>query len=425
MDICIRHMGAADTAMRKQGVATLLFLFSLLATPAILAAPVASYHVSKQFLADFTYKTDDVILGPASYRYLTHALGSDKHNTLHKDQKDTSGALFDTTLINGIVQGNPVTAHYSQHHWTSPISFDQGSDTFLQFETIPSTTQTTHTFSKASAALYYQGLPEIVAGLGAIVLDGKAEITNLPLHPPEGAYANAQSAGEMSISGKLLYAGFNTGEKSGRVVLKVGQTSLRATGFASHLVPAKGPPTDSDFKDPIALNFFDAVTGELIAGQDLFLDHWRAEGNASVSYDPLVGLSFIADADSQAFVTMNTLSAWVLNPFNGVAGIVDGIFSATGDFAALPWLVSSVDGQTTATLAASDLALDFEFLVLATGLGTPANDVLVEISGDAQGSAEAFLYVPEPSSGLLLLIGGLVLWGAGWQRNTRRGRVSN
>jgi hypothetical protein len=400
--------------MHTTTTVTLMLVGALASHPAH-AVPMASYDIQKVAFWNITNPADPAggaFGGPGTYRYATHAFAEDKHGRQHNDSPQTGaafGPLAERLVPNGGNQN--ATVRDSNHNWTSLVQFNQlgGNQIFGPFQ---SAAQSLHPNSTATAKIEYDQqallrLPPNTAG-AAIRLTGNAAIQNLPLHPPETAYAEAKSAAEVNLKGRLLKAAVIDGKAP---VLQPrfiqGATTLRGEGNA-RAVQIDNPPgtpglagSASFFRDPLSLAFYDEQTGDLIAGENLFEEAWLVQGNGGITYDPNVGLMLTASDDSLASLNIETLSSWILNPFNGSASIENGVFQATGDLALLPWVVTS-SSDTQAFLALADL-LDFDFMVEATGLGTPTNDLIAELSNEADGLADVYLSVPEPST--LSLVG--------------------
>jgi len=409
---------------RATWIVTAIALWCVWPTGPVFADPLATYHVEKTFLGDISDGKGNVVAGPltGSYRYLTHAFAEDKHRRDHNNDSPQTGALFGP-LAERLVPGggsNNATVRDSDHMWTAVNSFDQAAVGPQRFGPFQSKANSIHPDSVAKVTLDYTQQPGPNLGVGRIILDGKATITNLPLHPPETAYAEAKSAGEIKITGKVLGADIVDGKKLIPIRIKQGQTSLQSVG-GSRAVQIDNPPgtpglagSASRYRDPLSLSFFDEVTGGLVSSNDLFTEDWFTEGDASIGFDDTTGLSLIGEIGGSAAITFATLSSWVLNPFNGGVSIVNGAFSATGDLASLPWIVSTVGGQTMATLMPGDLNLDFQFMVEATGLGSPTHDLLTVLSADGQGLADVYetaSEVPEPSTFVLFGMGACGLLG--------------
>ena len=386
------------------------------------AAPVATYHSEKRFVA--TIAAGGVVVGgpgTGQYRYLTHAFAEDKHmGPVHNDNPQT-GAVFGDLLTDKLVPGGGVVGaapRAAVHKWTDWVGFNQAAAGLQIFGPFQRNAASTHPKSEAKVLMDYLRLPPPLGGfaVGRIVVDGKAEIVNLPLHAPETAYAEATSAGEIKIAGLILAADIVAGKKLIPVPVKAGQTSVKAVGGATAVLGPGGIiGARADYHDPMNLAIFDELSGALLTQQDLFTEDWQALGDAGIDYDPATGLRMAASADGSASLSFSTLSGWVLNPFNGTASIANGVFSATGDLAALPWTLSMIGNELVASLSAGDLDLDFDFQVLATGLGS-GRDLRAVLSGDARGLAAAYATVPEPSTLLLVSLVSLGLWRPGKAR---------
>jgi hypothetical protein len=236
------------------------------------------------------------------------------------------------------------------------------------------------------------------------VLKGEAVNRGL-LHPPETSYAEAASGAQVNLKGKFL--------KAEVIDEKAKPPSVRHIQGATHLTAFAVSDSGSDesfYQDPLTLSFFDEVSGDLIAQNDLFDESWLVQGTADILYDPNVGLTLTANHDSLSSISFSTLSSWVLNPFNGTASIQNGIFQATGDLARLPWVVTSTS-NTQAFLPISSLLLDFKFDIEATGLGNPSNDLIMKLTNEAQGLTSDYKTadVPEP----LTILGSATALGFG------------
>ena len=387
------------------------------------AVPVATYHIEKRFIASIAGAGGDVVGGPGTgqYRYLTHAFAEDKHDRQHNDN-DQTGAVFGP-LTDRLVPGGGVAGAVPRkvpHKWTDWVGFNQAAPGLQIFGPFQRNAASTHPESEAKVRMDYLRLPPPLGGfaVGRIVLDGKAEIVKLPLHAPETAYAEATSAGEIKVAGLILAADIVDGKKLIPVPVVAGQTSVKAVGGRKSVLSTDGldgRDAKATYSDPMNLAFFDELSGALLTQQDLFTEDWQALGDASIDFDPATGLRMAASADGSASLSFSTLSGWVLNPFNGTAAIADGVFSATGDLAALPWTLSMMGDELVASLSAGDLDLDFDFQVLATGLGS-GRDLRAVLSGDARGLAAVYATVPEPSTLMLVCLAGLGLWRPGTAR---------
>lgn len=232
-------------------------------------------------------------------------------------------------------------------------------------------------------------------------------------------YAEAASGGKVKINKRLLKASVLDGKTESDLTIDGGGYLFGVgTGFVSSAQPgSKTPPPPpgappvpprkggTSYHDPFALSFYDSLDGHLIAEELLFSSLEEALGNAEFEIDPDLGVTLKADSDSEALMSYDTLSSWILNPFHGSAGIKDGQFYSTGDFAALPWqITTSAFGDITAFLPSSAFDGGFDFQIKPTGLGTPENDLIAELSFDS--AAETFAYstqVPETGNSLILL----------------------
>ena len=225
----------------------------------------------------------------------------------------------------------------------------------------------------------------------------------------ESKHGESVGAGEIHIQGTQLRVDVRNGDGALLKVnpkKKVGEITGVSTGF----VP--GSRQNGSFLDPLAIDIFDAVTGDFIAGQQIYTEAWRIAGAAQVAMTD-EGLLLSAGAGGSAAVEMATLGTWVLNPFAGRAILRDGALTLSGALAALPWQSDTSSEIVTAFLPAAALDLLFPLQVLPKGLGEPEHDLRYILSTPAQ--AVAVEAVPEPAS-LLLLGAALAAGCARWKR---------
>lgn len=383
----------------------------------LLLAPAGAtaYHSTKLIFYDITDPaTGGILPGNGMYRFTNHAFAQDKHGKDHDDTpapgtdffikladhlKDF-GAVFQDKVVDG------------NHFWPSFTPFDQ---TVPHVFVAPGAAAlTTHGESVSNGQIDYDptlGIPTLQVAETRIALDGSANIINLPLHPPETAYAEADSGAQVMLHGAKINRAQVSSGKGPVIRLNVKNlgTTVTSSGFVGAVRDTNPDPdigntaNRSYVRDPIDLSLFDSVTGSLLAEQTLFTDLFLAEGNATSSYDPTAGFTLTADKNGLASFVLDMTSSWILNPMQGGVMIDNGVFSATGDFAALPWALSSAGGVMTATLSPADLSLDLDLMIQPTGLGTPANDLLPVFTDNENGFANDYATVPEAPAWLLLL----------------------
>ena len=145
--------------------------------------------------------------------------------------------------------------------------------------------------------------------------------------------------------------------------------------------------------DPIAVDIFDVVTGEFIAGQQVYSEIWRVSGAARVTAND-EGLRLVARANGVASVEMMTGGDWVLNPFEGSAVLRDGDLALSGVLAGFDWDLQRSADDVTAFLTQSQLESLLTLEIVPTGLGQPEHDLLYVLSASSEGVGIA---VPEPA----------------------------
>jgi hypothetical protein len=167
--------------------------------------------------------------------------------------------------------------------------------------------------------------------------------------------------------------------------------------------------TRGKYKDPISLELTNLDTGTTIVEDFMDLEMFTL-GDAELTWDEDVGIVLgVADGTSTAGVTVDILSSWITNFDVGMssASITDGVFTATGIFASLPWALTSVGGDTVnavlplGSVPTLELFYDIpDSLVIDTDLYQET--LLIDSFAEA-------LEVPEPGTLSLLAVGGVML----------------
>lgn len=245
-----------------------------------------------------------------------------------------------------------------------------------------------------------------------VILNGYADALQVrPLKADEVSYAEAFGAGDIRLVGRIESSEIIDGKmgkkKAGKKTTGKIETGKHWDKVREGKQP-KGGPNRVKLKDPIVWSLYDEVTEVLIAEQQLWREEWIVENKASIEWNETDGLILIAQVPvGMASIEFETMSSWVLNPFNGSASIVDGQFTPTGDLSGLAWIIELTANQVKATLPVSELDPNFSFEIQADGLGTPPNDIIsvgtFESRGKGKESAsiadfQAYLTFPEDGS---------------------------
>jgi hypothetical protein len=366
------------------------------------------FHSEKTVTWDISAK-GVVVGGPntGQYRYAYHAFAEDAHADIqHKDNEDQSGGFF-TKLADHLdpdAKHTGATVVTANHNYTAWTGFNQagGNQVFGPFgANATSTHPKTRTLLRIDYTQPVPGQPN--QAQAKITLNGGASIQNFPDKPAiaETAYSEAAAAADVKLTGKITAASVVNGKGPAQNFnAAIGNASVhsQAQGGA---VSSNSPTGDGGrYSDPVSLTLYDSKTGALVAQQTLLSLEWSTRGTAGVDYSPTTGMSLSADRSGDASITFDTPGSWVLDPFHGSAEIVNGVFSATGDLANLAWGVTTMNGQTTASLDPSALSLDFNLAVQPTGLGTPTSDLTAVLDFDSTGFAQAYATsaVPEPGA---------------------------
>ena len=409
----------------------------------VLAAQVIAYEKWKKVewqVSKLNIPTStSYILDGAYYKYNTHALAYDAHGQVQIDNPSqgnpddkleyvkwngkkwvSEDVEYHCAVIGD--QGKP-TGHTidTQHDvWSNKVQFSQFNG--LSRVDIPgeNSTPAKSTHAEADAHTYIScTVPVQRAAPGSSITNatpyyataevgvkGHAKTTGIcfpdgihPCPPPE-PYAEAMSFGMVALKGAMNKEYFeSTGGNGDEKKWK--WTRQKTIKLSRGLTQCGNDHLEKLF-DPITMDIYDEDTGELLEEQDIWAETFETSGTgAYINWDDITGLSLSAGIGSSARIAMGTLSDWVINQFNGTVTIIDGIFNATGDFAALPWIVNVSGNITSAILAPDVFSLDQEFLIEASGDGEALNDQIVDVRSDVSGFAVA----PEPGSMISLLLG--------------------
>jgi len=219
--------------------------------------------------------------------------------------------------------------------------------------------------------------------------------TDTHKHPQATAFSEVNMRVPSGVAGKATIT-----ENKQKVEVKNNFVGGRST-FHRRTSEAKA-------RDPISIELLDLDTGDLFT-EELFSIDWSVTGDALLEFDTDLGivLDVPADGFSNASFAGGFHSDWIVVPMEPFAvSLADGVFSATGAFAGLGWMLT-LDGSDVvrATLAADQMPnFATEYLVpdaLLTDGHTYRQTLVLGLSGDA---AEA---APAPGT-VLLLVAGLV-----------------
>jgi len=373
--------------------------------------------IEKRIKWDITDQNGNAAQGNAVFEHALHVFAKDKHGGGPKDDPPSPAS----------VEGDFPALHYEQGNnkerrlgWTKTQNDTQPIGSAKTFDTYFVEKSSEHPYAKSSINAIMM-LPNQVTDPKTnktryflethIFADVTATTTTPPKsHAPETSTAEAFAAGKITIDcgtvvslGGTLPFGFKKGS-TGRLI-------TNGPKFEERIAKGGGSSNSAGRKDPISLGFYDAESGSLIAEQDLWQEQWDVDFNGMVESNETgltLSTGISGDPTGSASIELDTLGSWVQNPFNGTASLIDGVFTATGNLAGLPWQITTVDDVTTSFLAAADLNPEFEFEILATGLGDqPMNMRLVSDEED-YAFAEASV-VPEPGTLALLAMGWLGL----------------
>jgi hypothetical protein len=227
------------------------------------------------------------------------------------------------------------------------------------------------------------------------------------LDPPETAYSEAYAATIVKLTGKLEaveVANNPLGNK--RAVAKKTLQNMQNAGFvgASGSTPSTSKES-TEGEDPLVLSIYDVATGDLVAEEALYNEHWLADGPAMAMWDDIEGLVLGVRPGGTASVDFDTTSAWVLNPLDGSATLTESGLALTGDLAALAWdLFTDSEGRLFAVLPLSELSNEVTFLIqLPIATSGPEGLDLV-LSMDQKGRTDMYLTEPVPEPGTLILL---------------------
>jgi hypothetical protein len=159
------------------------------------------------------------------------------------------------------------------------------------------------------------------------------------------------------------------------------------------------------FSDPISISLADLTDGTLIT-EDLFAI--RAEGDMSGGWswdENGITLNVPSDGVSSASITLDVLSSWITDPgiVASTVSLSDGVFTATGMFSGLPWIVT----PTSATLHGGifdSITLPYR---IPSALINPSHLYRPSLLFNVGISAHEAVSVPEP--GLLSLVSALLI----------------
>lgn len=369
---------------------------------------IPQYDVTKTITWDVTDRgpggtKEKVGANTGKWRYAQHAFAGDKHNEAPHDHKDNPQAEANPKVGVPLAigdDGNPNGSppKFDDHLRWSPITtFNQNAN--LALAAFQKTASSDHPSANSTVLLSTTRRGETPLGSGVFLTDSSIRLAgHATIHAPapdadphkgELSFASSFGIGEITLTGAQA-SGLIIDGKAKTVNAVKGNIGT-VTSFRSH---HNTDENEAYYRDPMSLAIVDSVTGDLLAEQLLYSELWQAVGEAGVSWDAVNGLTLTTGAGGSALFSMETLGSWVLNPFEGSASLVDGILTVTGDLA-LAWTVSTVDGITTANLAASVFDPAMTFSIQADGLGSPVNDIDLVFTGSGAGYAQEAQQVAE------------------------------
>jgi hypothetical protein len=401
----------------RSRVCSAVLIMGGMALSSLTPATAQFYRLTKTITWDVTNKAGTAAIDEAhEVKTIQHVFAGDKHKQEHKSEPDEAGKKDYPKSLATAVEG----AKYK-----GAISSSVHADWKVEQHRLgwaigypPLVANSDH--ATADAALEVSlGEAALVEGrflsTSVIIVNGNALVLHIPnAHAPETAYAESAAAVAIRMKGATIKT---VDIVDGKVKIRgagVGMNSTSMSGLAGEY-KARNPEFEAnpkgDGRDPIVLSLYDELTGALVAEDVLFQDQFLTEYDGSIEWMPADGLVLSTGAVGAASILFETPSHWVLNPFNGSASLIDGVFSATGDLGVLPWNIFTLGDRTYARLLPSDLSMNFDFDIEVDGLGTPANDLLTVLSADLHGFGQEYdtLDVPEVSSFLCLCTGVLAL----------------
>lgn len=396
----------------------LIAMMAFLGRPSM-AATISTYSFDKSTVWDIADGSGGP--GTGSYRYLKHAFAEDRDKRDHDQDNQQTGAVFGKLAKNLTPSAavNDARVNSENEKWTDFTKFDQTDS--LDTGVLTASASSTHPVSKATVQITTDYLPKVAPTwiFSDIKITGSAEVKT-PLRDPETAYAEAASAGELTLTGKYSVATIKNGEAPEKKLDIKGSTlHLHSSSNAEAHTNGNGV-NKPQVNDPVSLALYDSLTGELISSDVLFSLAATVDGMADIDFDSIDGLTFMADAGSTASLVVDTMSSWIRNAFHGGIGLSGGVLQTTGAFHGLPWEVNTIGGITTAHLPAADFNFDFNLRLQPNGLGSPTHDVLAVLEDDTDGLASAYATMPEPATFVLV---GLALVAAGWRQRGAQGRL--
>lgn len=158
------------------------------------------------------------------------------------------------------------------------------------------------------------------------------------------------------------------------------------------------------WNDPISVGLLNTTTNSYIEEQLLTLDAYGA-GDAELTWDSS-GLSFDVPIDgmSSGLYKLNLKSTWITNAPLGESHVQlkNGVFTTSGIFASLPWLLNGPQGAIThASLSPGFLdSINVSYQIpdsLLNDVDSYIESLIVDSSGIAS--------IPEPAGAALMLLG--------------------
>lgn len=389
----------------------------LLAGESVAVTYVVEKRVTWEVTDETTAPDWTELEGPATgmHRHAHHIFGQDIHDKMHEDEPPEGAAPVGPEIDKRLTEtltgggGRTIRPTRTKHlHWSDLETFNQGSN-------LPVTTSSDilsgappfHPRADASTEQQTQRQPpsgdppnERFFTLAINKIRGEAKL-ELPLHDQEFAFVESFATAEIKLTGKVSATTVVNGEAPPKTVRG---SNVGAIGSKIDNSTGQGAV---DYEDPVVLSVLDAVTSAVIAEEQLWLEEWAVRGEAGIEWTASGGLVLTAEPDATASFSFQTLSTWVTNPFTGTAQIVNGNLTTTGDLTALSWSVQTVGQDIVATLPTTELPIEMSFVVVASGLGTPSNDLLLVLSANNNGLAEELAAIHLPATGA---VGRLVLF---------------
>ncbi|MCC6677031.1 MAG: hypothetical protein IT436_07800 [Phycisphaerales bacterium] len=397
-------------------IAGMLIGAGLAVGPVTVATAQRVYKRDKTVTWDIGRQGGFIEHGPTSgsVEHLTHAFADDQHFDQvvpvgdHGELKAFPHKLVYQISNNGDKWGG--TPLRKTYHWTPPEFFDQGNLGGQLAPPVPpwNPAKQASRHASADASASFLAMRAGAVATMRMHVEGIAKANALQPEDPDGEtdVANAASGVRADFKGTITAPAWIAQPRQGKFSVT---SPVELWGVAQADGSGGGSATDGD---PVALSFYDTAFAEplLLGSSTIYEDTFSVSGHASIEWDPLDDIVITAGVGGSAAISIATPSEWVLNPLDASCFIANGVFSAYGLFAGLPWDVTSGGGVVSARLPMAAVPHNFEFIYDVSSLPGSMGDVLAVLSAESSpGYAEDWNTVtPTPSTLTLLTMAGLV-----------------